>query len=235
MRLNLGGAKRTTSLLAEIERPLGESDLALLETELGVSPRPIARVRDSHHALARALAGGLRPMEASELTGFSPSRISILQRDPTFAELLEFYRDQARESFTDFVGRLKLLSLDAVHELQERLDSEPEKIRISDLLEIAKFGADRSGHGPQTKHLEANLTLTSEDFAQIKEVLGETHGDLIEQGSAGPLPTDRGALLGGPGEEPASEEPTARVEGERLSLRTPCGASAQEDAPRGKP
>ena len=51
-------------LQAELVREITPADLALLATEKGVKAAPIVKLRASHHALARCLAGGMKPSEA---------------------------------------------------------------------------------------------------------------------------------------------------------------------------
>jgi hypothetical protein len=69
--------------------------------EEAAKERPLVRLRDSHHTVARLFAHGLRPEEVSGQTGYSPSRLSTLQRDPSFQELVTFYRMDAREAKQD--------------------------------------------------------------------------------------------------------------------------------------
>jgi hypothetical protein len=224
-------------LHAELSRELSLEDLGLLETDLGSKPAPIARIRDSHHALARVMAGGVSNAEASAITGYSPSRISILKSDPTFKELLEFYRERTEAVFIDVVERLKLLSLDAVQELSDRLHDAGATIKTGDLIEIAKFGADRSGHGPLTKHLEANLVLSAEDLNLMKEIMQESHETHIglearqralsvsEGGELGV-----GGVNGGAQEEVLSPE---RVESSGPGVRTPLRTGTEENGAGG--
>src|SRR5262245_34162476 len=93
-------------LEATFVRELTQSDLTLLDQPRGVFSRPISKLRDSHHALARALAAGMKPGEASLITGYSLSRISVLQADPTFRELLEFYRSSTDEIYASLHDRM---------------------------------------------------------------------------------------------------------------------------------
>lgn len=144
----VGPGRRTENLAAEFVRELTRADL---ETPAVVPQQPSAlkRIRDSHHALARTLATGAKEAEASAITGFSLSRISVLKADPQFAELLEFYREQAKEIAADFQARMATLGLDSVQELQARLEEKPEEFSITQLRELARDMADRVGHAPQ--------------------------------------------------------------------------------------
>jgi hypothetical protein len=144
---------------AEFVRELTPSDLTLLDQPRGVSSRPIAKLRDSHHALARALAAGMKPGEASLITGYSLSRISVLQADPTFRELLEFYRSSTDDIYANLHDRMATLSMDAIAELRDRLDENPEEFTPGALLEMVKTLADRTGHAPTTKNLNVNIDV----------------------------------------------------------------------------
>lgn len=151
--------RRPREVIAEVVRPLEESDLALLEVERGTRPPNIKQLRDSHHALARVLASGAHPAEASLVTGYSLSRISILQSDPTFRELLEFYRTAKDEIFADVMGRMSALQLEAMSALLERMHDNPEQFSPAMLVEVAKTFADRTGYGPSSKSTNVNLNL----------------------------------------------------------------------------
>src|SRR5687768_16258292 len=80
--------RKARSVTAEVTRELTRSDLALLKTERGVQPSHIQRLSERHHALARCLASGLSVADACAITGYTPSRVSILKGDPSFEELI---------------------------------------------------------------------------------------------------------------------------------------------------
>jgi len=148
---------------AEI-RELIPADLAMLGTERGITAPVIKKLRDSHHALARALATGCTPAQAQIITGYSGSRISILQADPAFKELVSHYRGLETDLHADMVGRMKNLGLDCVAELQDRLDEEPEEFSPAFLLEVAKTMADRTGAGPKTQQTNVNVSVGYADL-----------------------------------------------------------------------
>lgn len=135
-------------------RALAETDIALLGAEKGSKAPPLKRLGDRHHALARCLASGMSDGDAAIACGYVQSRVSILKGDPAFQELLAFYREDTDRAYRDMHERLAGLSRDAVDELHARLEedmeAEEKKIGIGHLLEIAKMGADRTGHGPQS-------------------------------------------------------------------------------------
>lgn len=144
-------------LVIEPAGELGPADLVLLASERGIKPTEIKVLRERHHALARCLAAGMRPAEASAITGYDPSRISILKSDPTFAALVEDYRTMDANVSADFVQRTQVLSLTVVNRLQEAVEDEETSMSPGTLLEIAKFAADRTGNAPVTKNLNVNV------------------------------------------------------------------------------
>lgn len=145
---------------ARVVRELAAGDLALLAEEKGSRPAPVVRLRERHHALARLLAEGRKPGEAAVICGYDLSRVSILQGDPTFQDLVKLYRDDVNQRYGDMHTVLAGLSLDGALVLRERLEEAPEKIKTADILEIVKLGADRTGHGPTaTQQVNVNVNL----------------------------------------------------------------------------
>lgn len=177
--------RKTKSLHAEVLRPLTSSDMALLATERGIQPTAIQRISDRHHSLARLLAAGASVSDACLITGYTPSRVSILKGDPAFEELIEFYRAGKGEGVQDLSDKLVAVARDAVGILQDRLELEPETLDAETLLSVAKFGADRSGHGPQSRTTNVNVHVNLADRLSAArkrvsspqtEALGESSG-----------------------------------------------------------
>lgn len=153
--------RRAEPLLCEVVRPLRTSDLVLLATNRETQAPALKRITERHHALARLLASGMRPMDCSVVTGYDPSRISILQADETFKELVEFYANQVAEEFADVHTHMAGLNKDAILELRHRFEEDPEKFTNSQIFALVGLLSDRTGHGPQTQsqhlHLHANI------------------------------------------------------------------------------
>lgn len=150
---------------------------AMLATPSPITQKapPLVKIRDSHHALARVLATGSGEAEASMITGFSASRISILKADPQFADLLEFYRSQGTEAVADYKERMINVGLDALNILQERMEEKPEDFSPGLLKDIAKDMADRTGHAPQrgpSNVTQINIGL-SDRMARARERVQE--------------------------------------------------------------
>lgn len=155
--------RAASQVTAEIVRELSPIDLALLETERGVKPPAIKTLRDSHHAIARCIAKGMSGTETQLITGYSASRISILKSDPAFQELVAFYKGKIEEirdaADYDLQSKLSALHSDTLDIISERLNENPAGPTIGELVDIAKFSADRSGHGPQSKSTSVNVNV----------------------------------------------------------------------------
>lgn len=171
-----GRAAKTPS--AVVLRELDGADLALLETEKGVKASPLKRLGERHHALARCLASGMSPGQAAITCGYTGSRVSILQDDPAFKELLDFYRADVTEKYLDMHGVLAGLSLDAAMALRERLEEDAQldepKMSVGQLTELVKLGADRTGFGPQSSQVNVNVDLAGRLQAARERVANRT-------------------------------------------------------------
>lgn len=145
-------------LTVEVAGELDDVDMALMGTGAAVKAPPLQRLRARHHALAKALAEGMRPGIAAATFGYDPSRVSILQADPTFCELVEHYRASAEHDYAQMRSRLLGLSVEAIDEINRRLEEEPEKLTTPVLVKIAEFGSDRTGHGKKAE-TEVNINI----------------------------------------------------------------------------
>lgn len=152
--IDLGGAmpRRGASqpLSIAYERDLTMDDLAGLQSGALVSTTPpIAKLKSAHHNMARLLADGRKAVEVSAITGYSQSRISLLQKDPAFAELVQYYKAQAAEVYLDVHSRLAQVGMGALDELQDRLDEKPETFTNKELQSLVETTFDRSVAPPK--------------------------------------------------------------------------------------
>lgn len=153
-----GRAKR--EVVAAVVRELEGGDLALLGAEKGSETTTLKRLSERHHALARNLASGMPVGEAAIFSGYCASRVSILQDDPAFKELVVFYQQtEVMPMYRDLHQRLSGLALDAAEELAARLEETPENISVGQLMDVVKMGADRTGFGPQTSQTNVNINV----------------------------------------------------------------------------
>lgn len=144
-----------------VERALTPDDAGALNEERGVKSSPLRRITDRHHMLARLLAAGQTCNEAALIAEYHPNRVNILKNDPAFKELIEFYRSQKDREFRDVAAKLAGITSDALDLIEERLEDEVERAKISTMqaLEIVKVGADRSGFGPSSSTTAVNVHI----------------------------------------------------------------------------
>lgn len=172
--------RKPAPLTAEVSRELREEDLGLIGTMVQEAPK-LQRITDRHHALAKMLAAGMSEGEAAAFTGLTPARVSVLKASPAFKELLAIYRDAADAQYAELHAQLAGMSKDSIVELRNRLEDEPEKISIGQLLEMAKIGADRSGFGPSVKqeqtinvNLSARLESARKRALELRDITPES-------------------------------------------------------------
>lgn len=163
-----------------VVRPLQEADLVLLASPGATPAIPLKRISERHHALARLLALGTAPSEAAVVVGYELSRVSILQGDPSFKELVEFYRAQVDAEFADTVGQLAGFSKDVLQELRGRLEDKPESFDNKELKELLVTTLDRTGFGPTHKQEQTITVNLGERLAQARLRAAEARRELIE-------------------------------------------------------
>jgi len=151
-------SSRSAPLVFEACGVLDENDLVLLASSDRDTSSPLKRIRSRHHALARSLARGMRPGVAASYYGYSASRISVLQADPTFQELVAHYKDSDDVDYSKMDERLLGISVDALDELNDRLESKPDSIPTAQLMKLVELGADRMGYSPKTT-TEVNVNV----------------------------------------------------------------------------
>lgn len=197
---------------ADYVRDLTVEDLARLDEPRPTAvPEPLKKIRDSHHALARAIATGMRPAEAALVTGYSVARISVLQNSPAFMALVDFYRSNVNEAFAGLLERMAGLAIDVLEELRDRLESAPESLSNQVLLQLFEKLADRTGHGPQSTLRTVNLNITAAELEALKEPINEAERVEVSQ-------IDRRPSLGAPYREPVATNSSAGSGGEGESL-----------------
>ena len=158
--------------LAGPVRELTESDRAVAR------PQQLKRLRDSHHAIAKAVARGLKPVEISAMTGYSLARIYTLEHDPTFRELVEFYRADGDRVARNVEGMLLGIALDSYQVLHERILDNPEDIGFMQLHELAKNAIDRAGFAPVSRSINKNIN------ENIGERLDRANGRPVKKDAA---------------------------------------------------
>lgn len=155
----------------EIARPLSISDLdSLREERQEQKAKPLSAVKrlsERHRNLARVLAAGKPDWEAAIITGYTPSRISILKSDPAMRHLISHYQEDRDIAYQTVYEKAAALSSDIIDELADRLENPDEDNVLSNgqLLEAFKALADRSGNGPSST-VESNVNVSISDRLQ---------------------------------------------------------------------
>lgn len=144
-----------------VVREIRASDLALIASSesLPAAGGSVKRLTDRHHGLARLLASGVAPGEAGAIMGYEGPRVSVLQSDPAFQELVALYRERVDEAFVSTMDQLSGMNRDVILELRERLESDPSKFTNNELRQLLETSLDRTGYGPTHKQ-ETTVTIS---------------------------------------------------------------------------
>ncbi len=137
-----------------------------------------ARIRDSHHRIARLAASGLRNGDIAARTGYTYCRVSQILQSPAMQDLVTKYRERVTEAWVQDIGddynmareswRLaQRLRLDA---LESAMDGERE-IPLRELNAIAFDGEDRFG----TTKKSTNINLNADFAAELEKALSRSN------------------------------------------------------------
>jgi hypothetical protein len=144
-------------IIMSVGRHLTAEDLLRLQTEPApkVAAPTIQRLKAWHHTAARLVASGQAISQVAIAVGYTKQRISDLTIDPTFAALVESYRDSIAETGIDDAQRVQTKLLDAseaaMDEINRRLE-EPDELKaipVGELRQIATMGLDRTVAPPK--------------------------------------------------------------------------------------
>ena len=180
LNLSLNGRK-PKELTVDFARELVPEDLEVFAKERGTEAVPVKALRERHHALARAVATGIKDGDAALMVGYTQSRLSILKTDPAFKELVAFYRKGVNEAYYGMHEALAGISKDAVTVLSERLEEDPEEFTVGQLADLVKMGADRTGHGVSTTtQVDVKIGLADRMDAARKRVELQREAEIID-------------------------------------------------------
>lgn len=169
-RLSVGGSASHIVETWELVR----EDLSIL-----LEKRPnefrISKLRASHHNVARLLATGqFTNRHIARITGYTPSRISLFLKDPSFKELVSRYREQVEEAFQkseeEFTNLLYENMVRAERMISDRLDQADENeelLPIKELLAVSRDAGDRLGYGKKQTNLNVNVDFAAKLEAAI--------------------------------------------------------------------
>ena len=163
MRIGPGGTATDVNITSV--KDLVISDLSEIMTARG--PQPIVKtLRDSHHNVARFIALGLDNTAVAERTGYSYVRVATLVADPTFQELITYYRNLVTKLFLeeadDYMQMATSNMLKAERMIADKLDAadeEGETLTTRELIAISRDAADRFGYHKRQTQVNVNVEL----------------------------------------------------------------------------
>jgi hypothetical protein len=141
----------------------------------------VMRVR--HHQIARLLAIGHKPAQIARIMDCSATTINNLEKSPAFQALLMEYMNTLDKAAIDTVTRMRVLGALTLDELTSRI-ADPARardVKVSDLVEVVKLTADRTGNGPQSsKSVTLNGALSAADIRAFKAAAPPTGPRVFE-------------------------------------------------------
>jgi hypothetical protein len=81
--------------------------------------KPLLQVKAQHHTVAQLMVQGCKVIEISRQTGYSPSYVSRIQKDPVMQGLLAYYARQREQAYA-YSLRRRMEIIAGVDELLER-------------------------------------------------------------------------------------------------------------------
>ena len=186
-----GKIAKTMRLIEVI--PLTRSDLETLR--LPRARTQAQRFREAHHRIAQLLAKGLSQMDVARVVGYSVTRISQLEADPSFQQLIAVYRERENERTDEIIDPVKELAehltmryLRAAADNLDRAEDEGELIPLKTAIMGAGDLMDRFGYGKRQMNVNVNV-----DFAAQLEKARARSSKVIDMtvrkgGSSAPSP-----------------------------------------------
>lgn len=148
-------------------RTLARTDLSLLTEK-----RPavtLQKLRDTHHRIARAVAGGLSNVDVAAICGISQNRVAVLKSDPAFLDLVAHYRATvtaewvaSSDSFLEIATANMLKAERMLSDELDQHDEEGTRPSVKDLIAISRDAADRFGYGKMQKNLNVNVDFAAQ-------------------------------------------------------------------------
>lgn len=142
----------------------------------------VERLRDSHHNIARLAALGMKQIEIAARTGYSANRVNLLLQGPAMQDLVAHYRatvdESWRQNVDDYFQMVFTNMMRAERMIGDRLEEADEgdaDVRMKDLIDIARDGADRTGYMKKSAQVVAKV-----DFASRLEAAIERNKKVIE-------------------------------------------------------
>jgi hypothetical protein len=153
--------------LCEISRDITQDDFPLIVKEMrehnwardNADPNGIRVLRVAHHQLAQLIAAGTSAVDASFITGRTVGNIKLLLKDPSFLELLEYYKEQQKARDLNVYDKLITIGAMASEILQERLEERPEAFSNNELKNLLELAAPKSGGQSNPANVGLNVAI----------------------------------------------------------------------------
>lgn len=150
-----GSSAPTPAVTVTVERALLPEDIRAyidgsgkLETAQKADEKDVRTLRARHHGVARLLAQGVPEGIVADMCNYTPQYLSVLKQNPSMIELIEHYRGPNNEAAKLIGEKLRTVGTMALERLEDRIEND--ELDDFALLQAAKLGFDRSGHGPQS-------------------------------------------------------------------------------------
>ena len=146
-------------------RSATREDLVRLEgTRSKVHP---AKLRHSHHMVARLAAAGLRLQQIADQTGYAYNRVSVLLGSPAMKDLVAHYKGVIDKTYAEGIDAYFQLAtgnmIAAERHIADRIaecDEAGELLPVREAIAISRDAADRFGYGKKQTNVNVNV-----DFA----------------------------------------------------------------------
>lgn len=164
---------------------LTREDLGRLRNDRAPVGHP-ARIRESHHMVARFAAMGMDRVEIARRTGYGVERISILLGAPAMKDLVAVYREKVTERYLESVDAYMETMFSNMTRAERHisdhlddLDEAGELLPVKTALSISRDAADRLGYGKHSTQTNVNV-----DFAErLQRALERTKATREVEGS----------------------------------------------------
>lgn len=173
-------------------RPISRDDLPRLAKPRDASAGTPARLRESHHTVARLFAADMTQKQVAELTGYSGTRINQLHNSPAMKELISNYRLSVDRNLTETIDAFATLAMKNMIAAERQIadtiaeaDDADELLPLRELRAISSDRADRFGYGKKTTNVNVNV-----DFAaRLEQAIQRSSAAKQIEGQVIPPPT----------------------------------------------
>jgi hypothetical protein len=191
-------AKHTTAPRIGTPVPVTVQDMEVLvsATPGSRTTASVARLRASHHNIARLIAWGLDHKRVAAMTGYSPQRVGQLAEAPAMKELIASYKEKVEDKQEEAIDAYMLLKAQNMIAAErhisdhfEELDEAGELMPVKVALAVSADAADRLGYSKrsQVTHNHEFASALEKAIARSRKVIDITPAAAIEPPQRGPV------------------------------------------------